>query len=84
MVAREGSTTFERSGKSRLGAVTSADAIDVEEEEKRFFAADLRVSLPSVTTPKMHEDDKTLNWPMLEMRFKIHLKKYPKLLGNYK
>ena len=77
MASSKGSITSERCGKSRLGAATSADAIDVEEEDKRVFATDLRVSLPSGTTPKMPEVDKTLNWPMLEMRFIIHLKKYP-------
>ena len=40
MASSKGSTTSDRSGKSRLGAVT-ADAIDVEEEDKRVFAADL-------------------------------------------
>ena len=39
----------------------------------------IKKSIPAGAPPKMSSDDKALNWQMMDMRFKIWLKRVPML-----
>ena len=82
MATKEGSgPKASRSGSSRPPNASADSAIEIDgvDEQERRYPSNQKVSIPAGSPPKMPSDDKLLNWPMVEMRFRIWLRRLPML-----
>ena len=82
MATKEGSgPKASRSGSSRPPNASADSAIEIDgvDEQERRYPSNQKVSIPAGSPPKMPSDDKLFNWPMVEMRFRIWLRRLPML-----
>jgi len=80
MASKQGSSAISSSRtRNGTGPSDNSTTIDIDGDEDRRAErfSELKITYPTGILPKMPKEDSDVNWPIVELKFKVYLRKFP-------